>query len=522
MLLHDYMEYFAREAPHHPCVEMGDTAYSYDEANQRCNQIAHACLGAGLKRGDRFAWLSSNSIDLMLIFYAASKIGVVPVPLNYRLAPAEWRYIINDCNARILVCEEEYQTGIDSIREDLEHVEHYFSAAERDETSDAWPDIEPWIASASTHNPAQKGDPSDDLYQMYTSGTTGLPKGAILSQSAIDANTRMIGAQFNMGLMQSRFLLVMPMFHAGASISHQVSVTNGATVIIHQNFDPIAAVEALQVKEITNCTMVPAMIQACLVHVPNIAEKQFPHLQTMAYGASPIAVETLREALSVFKCSFLQVFGMTETTACVTILSPTAHHRAMSGEENLLASCGRAALGTSIRIVGENDEEVERGVIGEITVQGPQIMTSYWNLPEATASTLKDGWLFTGDAAYMDDEGFVFIQDRIKDMIVSGGENIYSAEIEGALFEHPDIIDAAVIGIPSERWGEAVLAFVVTASGQPIQLDAIVDHCRERLAGFKLPKQVEFLAEIPRNPSGKVLKKDLREPYWQGVARRVG
>jgi len=188
----------------------------------------------------------------------------------------------------------------------------------------------------------------------------------------------------------------------------------------------------------------------------------------------------------------------------------------------LLLSCGRAAAGTEVRIVDEQGEEVAPGIVGEITVRGAQIMQGYWNLPEATARTLRDGWLFTGDAARMDEEGFIYIEDRIKDMIVSGGENVYPKEVENALFEHPDVADAAVIGIPSEKWGEAILAFLVTRDGEPIETEEVMDFCRERLAGYKVPRQVEFLAEVPRNATGKVLKKNLREPYWEGVERRVG
>jgi acyl-CoA synthetase (AMP-forming)/AMP-acid ligase II len=524
MLLHEYMEYFAREAPDQLCVEMEVTSFSYDEANRRCNQIAHACTAAGLQPGDRFAWLSKNSIDLMLIFYAASKVGVIPVPLNYRLAPAEWQYIINDCRARALVCDSELCEAIDSVRDDLEHIEIFLAtgAGTNALPQADWSGFDNWIAERPDTQPDHYGKPEDALYQMYTSGTTGLPKGAVLSQRAIDNNTRMIGTEMGIKGRDTRFLLVLPMYHAAAGISHKAMVSVGGSVIIHREFNPLDTVDALQEKKITNCTLVPAMIQACLVHVADINDREFPDLDAMAYGASPIADEILRRAMAVFKCDFLQVFGMTETTAVSTILSAAAHRRALAGEVHLLSSCGRAAVGTHIRIVDDNGDEVDRGTVGEISVRGPQLMTTYWNLPEATEKTLRDGWLMTGDAAYMDDEGYIFIQDRIKDMIVSGGENVYPAEVESALFEHPNVADAAVIGIPSERWGETILAFLVTRDGKPIDTDEVIAFCRDRLAGYKIPREVKCIEEIPRNPSGKVLKKDLREPYWEGIERRVG
>ena len=518
MLLHRYLEYFAREAPDMPCVEMGELEYSYRDANRRANQMAHAFVASGMQRGDRLAWLSMNCIDQLLAFYAASKVGVVPTPLNYRLAPPEWAYIINDCQARVLVCESELAAGIARVRDKLEHVEQFICL---DGTLSGWSSFAEWIDSQPDTNPDLPGADSDVLYQMYTSGTTGLPKGAILSQRAINENTRMIGTQFSMSVMDTRFLLVLPLYHAAAGISHKTVISHGGSIVMHREFDPVATVADLDEKNITNCTMVPAMIQACLIAVPDVTERAYTSLRTMAYGASPIAEETLRQAMAAFNCSFLQVFGMTETTACATTLSPEAHRRALAGEPHLLLSCGRSATGTDIRLVNEEGIEVERGVVGEIIVRGPQIMLGYWNLPEATAKTLKDGWLYTGDAARMDDEGFIYIEDRIKDMIVSGGENVYPKEVENALFEHPNVADAAVIGIPSEKWGESILAFLVTRDGEPIESGEVIAFCRERLAGYKVPRQVEFIAEIPRNATGKALKKDLREPYWEGIERRV-
>jgi acyl-CoA synthetase (AMP-forming)/AMP-acid ligase II len=242
----------------------------------------------------------------------------------------------------------------------------------------------------------------------------------------------------------------------------------------------------------------------------------------MVYGASPIAVETLRRAIEVFGCDFAQGFGMTETTAVATILSTADHKRALAGKPGLLLSCGRAIPGTSIRIVDDEDKEVPRGTIGEVLVRGPQLMRGYWNLPEASAEALRGGWMHTGDAATMDDEGFVYIQDRVKDMIVSGGENVYPREIEDVLFQHPAVADAAVIGVPDAQWGEAVKAVVVLRAGKTATESELVDHCRAKLAGYKRPRSVDFIAELPRNPSGKVLKRELREPYWKGHTRRVG
>jgi acyl-CoA synthetase (AMP-forming)/AMP-acid ligase II len=519
MLLHEFMEFFGRETPDNPCVELDEVYYNYQQANARCNQMAHAFVETGMVKGDRLAWLTKNNIELMLLFYAGSKVGVVPNPLNYRLAPPEWAYIINNCEARVLVCEQELCAGIDSVRDKLEHIEHFLCV---DGAPQGWRGFNDWVDGQPSHNPRHDINADDELYQMYTSGTTGLPKGAVLSQGAIESNTRTLNLQFDMHISDTRVIIPLPMYHAAAGITHKCTVSVGGSVVMHRDFDPLAVVNDMAEKGITNCTLVPAMIQACLVEVPDIAERHFPKLRMMGYGASPIAEETLRQAMQVFACPFQQVFGMTETTACATQLTAQAHVRALNGEPHLLQSCGRPAAGTQVRIVDEDHNELPRGEVGEIAVKGPQLMKQYWNLPEATASTLIDGWLYTGDAARMDEEDFIYIQDRIKDMIVSGGENIYPKEVENALFDHPNVADVAVIGIPDEKFGETILAFIVTRDGESIDTDEVIGFCRERLAGFKLPRQVAFIDEIPRNPSGKALKKDLREPYWVGIERRVG
>jgi acyl-CoA synthetase (AMP-forming)/AMP-acid ligase II len=519
MLLHQFMEFFGRENADYPCVELEDVFYNYAQANSRCNQMAHAFVEKDIAKGNRLAWIGKNSLELLFLFFAASKVGVVSNPLNYRLAPPEWAYIINNCAAKVLVCEAEFCAGIDKVRDKLENIEHFICL---DADLDGWENFASWVDPQPEHNPQHDIRPDDVLYQMYTSGTTGLPKGAVLSQYAIETNTRIFALQAEMNAGDTRLVMPLPMYHAAAGMTLKTVISVGGSLIVHRDFDPVAVVDALEKGGVTNATLVPAMIQACLVAVPNIEQRDFSNLRTMGYGASPIAEETLRQAMAVFGCKFIQAFGMTETTAVAIQLTHQAHQRALNGEPHLLLSCGRPAAGTQVRIVDEDHNEVPRGEVGEIAVKGPQLMQQYWNMPEATAKTLVDGWLYTGDAARMDEEGFIYIQDRIKDMIVTGGENVYPKEVENALFDHPEVADAAVIGIPDEKYGEAILAFVQSRNGDDIDIEELVAFCRERLAGFKVPRQIEFIKEIPRNASGKVLKKDLREPYWEGIERRVG
>jgi fatty-acyl-CoA synthase len=263
------------------------------------------------------------------------------------------------------------------------------------------------------------------------------------------------------------------------------------------------------------------MIQALLVMVPDVMERSYENLRMVVYGASPIAEQTLRKAMEVFGCDFAQGYGMTETTAVLSFLTPDDHRKAMSERQELLLSAGRPILGTDIRIVDDDDKPVRVGEIGEIIARGPQLMRGYRNLADESAEALKGGWMHTGDAGTVDEDGFIFIQDRVKDMIVSGGENVYPRIVEDVLFQHPAVADAAVIGVPDQQWGETVKAIVVLKKGESATADEIIEFSKGRLGGFERPRSVDFINELPRNPSGKVLKRQLREPYWKGHTRRV-
>ena len=526
MRLHDYLEFYADTQPNHVFAQYnlpeGKQTITYAEANAQANQMARALLASGFTKGDRFAYLSRNSTHYVLMYLAAAKAGVVPVLLNYRLAPREWLYIIGDSQATMVMADAEYAAGIETIREELSTVSRFVTVGgSADKKVPGWEDYDTWVAGQESANLNQPVEATDQLYQMYTSGTTGLPKGVMISHQAIDANCTMLARLINIEQSRERAIIAAPLYHAGAGVVSMAHITMGSTLVIHKDFVPGEFVDSLIDDKITMGGLVPAMLQACLVAVPDIANRQFPDLKSMFYGASPIAEETLRTAMQVFECDFVQGFGMTETSAAATGLTAEHHQRAVNGEPHLLLSAGKAVLGTEVRIVDEQDNEVPTGTIGEIAVRGPQLMTGYWNLEEASAKALKDGWMHTGDAATMDSEGFIYIQDRIKDMIVSGGENIYPREIENALFEHPNVADAAVIGVPSEQWGESILAFVVPKPDTTIEETDLMMFCRDRLAGYKVPRAFEFIADLPRNASGKVLKKDLREPYWEGVDRRV-
>lgn len=517
MRLHDYLDHWARRRPESDfCIHEG-RKLSYSEAASRINRIANALLEAGIGPGDRIAILGKNSIDYLLLFFAASKSGVVPVPLNYRLAPPEWSYIINDAEAKAVFVSGELTDSFDSVRGDLEKT-RLFVTLDGDARG-GWRSIAVWSALAASTAPPVEILEDDVCFQMYTSGTTGRPKGAMITHRNIASQITQMLADFE--IPHGRTLVVAPLYHIAAALTAFSSIAIGSALWIEDTFHPTNVVNTLSTEGITFAMLVPAMIQTCLVMVPDAARRQYPSLGVIAYGASPIAETTLRQAIETFQCRFVQGYGMTETTACLTVLNGADHVRAMNGHPKLLLAAGKPVMGTEVRIVDDQDRPVPPGTLGEIVARGPQVMKGYWNRPRDTAEALRGGWMHTGDAGRMDEDGYIYIEDRIKDMIVSGGENVYPREVEDVLFSHPAVADAAAIGVPHEKWGETVKAIVVLKQGSEAKAWEIIEHCRDRLGGFKCPTSVDFADSLPRNPSGKILKRDLREPYWQGQTRRV-
>jgi acyl-CoA synthetase (AMP-forming)/AMP-acid ligase II len=289
---------------------------------------------------------------------------------------------------------------------------------------------------------------------------------------------------------------------------------HGGSAFVLDDFDPEQVVRVLDGERIGVATLVPAMLQACLVAVPDAGGRRYERLRSIYYGASPIAADTLRRALEAFRCGFVQSYGMTESAQALTFLSPADHRLALADRPELLLSAGRPAAGTAVSVA-------DPGGLGEILARGPQLMSGYWRRPDETAATLRDDWLHTGDIGRIDDDGYLFVEDRLKDVVVSGGENVYPRIVEDVLATHPAIAEAAVIGVPDHRWGEAVKAVVALRPGSPCTEEEIVEFCRPRLAGFERPRSVDFVDTLPRTPTGKVLKRVLREPYWAGRERRV-
>jgi fatty-acyl-CoA synthase len=520
MRLHDYLDFHGRLYPDAEFAVFGERRLSYAEALRATHRIANAFVSAGLQPGDRIAILAKNSPEFVLLYYGAFRAGVVPVPLNYRLAPPEWEYILRDAGAKLLVARGEYVSQIEATRAALPDIKTAVAIGAAPPSG--WAAWDDWLAGQPDAPCGRHIAGDTDAYQMYTSGTTGRPKGAVLTHRAVSANLTQLNTLHRIRIRPGeRYLIVAPVYHAAAAVACFWTVSQGGSLYIQEDFLPAEAVRALAREQIVGATLVPAMIQAVLVMVPDVAAHRYEALRFMVYGASPIAEETLRRAMEVFSCDFAQGYGMTETTAALTFLVPEDHHRALREKPQLLLSAGRALLGTEVRVVDPEGKPVPTGAIGEIAARGPQLMRGYWNLPEATAEALRGGWMHTGDAGVIDEEGYIYLQDRVKDMIVSGGENVYPREIENVLFQHPAVADVAVIGVPDERWGETVKAIVVARQGRMPTAEELIDFCRDKLAGYKRPRSVDFLPALPRNPSGKVLKRELREPYWEGQRRRI-
>jgi acyl-CoA synthetase (AMP-forming)/AMP-acid ligase II len=519
MRLHDFLDFHAREHPDALFASHGERAMTYRHAVEEANRLANAFIAAGLERGDRLAFLSSNSIEHLVVYFAGSKAGVVPVPLNFRVLPAQWAELVNDAGAKLLIAAGEYVAAVNGIRHGLKTVVRYVSL--HGPGCAGWIDFQSWVSQQPPSPPARLVAESDDVYQMYTSGTTGRPKGAVLTHGAVTAHLTQVALALQ-GRTGQRTLVVTPLSHAHAAIHAFMSVYWGGALYIQHEFEPGEVVRALSDEHVDVAVLVPSMIRACLLSVPDVSERRYDDLRLIFYGASPIAEHTLRRAIEVFGCDFAQGYGMTETTATLTFLSAAEHRLALAGRPELLTSAGRPAVGTEIRVVDELDVPVPPGVEGEIVARGPTVMRGYWNRPAATAEALRGGWMHTGDIGRLDTDGYLYVLDRSRDMICSGGENIYPRVIEAVLYEHPAVADAAVIGVPHEHWGEAVKALVVLRPGTTTSDQEIIEFCRGRLAGFERPRSVEFVDVLPRNASGKVLKHVLRAPYWSGRQRRVG
>jgi long-chain acyl-CoA synthetase len=499
----------AAERPDAEMLVCGAERRTWSQQYRRSCRVANALTAAGLGPGDRVAFLDRNGLAYFDLLFGGALMGAVNVAVNWRLAAPEVEAVVEDAEAPLLVIHPEYLPLLDAMPGGLPHVRR---TVVLDERYDEWLDGQP------EDDPGHRGAPEEVCAQLYTSGTTGLPKGVMLSNANLATTVGRADESF--GVDESTVSLVaMPLFHIGGSGWALAGMSRGGRSVVVRDVLPAELLGLIEAERVTETFIVPAVLMFML-QTPEIDTTDLSSLRNVFYGASPISEDVLTQCMKKLGCDLTQVYGLTETTGAITALRPEEHRGP------LLRSAGRPHPGVELRVVSPDDgRPLGPGEVGEVVTRSPFNMVGYWKRPADTAATIDpDGWLHTGDAGYLDADGYLYLHDRIKDMIVTGGENVYPAEVENALLAHPAVADAAVIGVPDGTWGEAVKALVVRAvdSGDSVTEAVLVAHCHELLAGYKCPKTVDFVELLPRNPSGKLLKRELREPYWRGRARRVG
>ena len=480
----------------------------------RCNQVANGLLGLGVSPNERIGYLAKNTAVYYEMLCGGAQIRAVMNAVNTRLAPPEIQFILSDAKATVLFVGAEFYEVINGLRDQLPDLHTVIAM---DGPYADWPNYAEWRDGQSDAAPAITPLDDDDVIQLYTSGTTGLPKGVMLTnknyKTFYDLASLLAWSSYDEG---ESVMNAMPLFHVAGVNVGVLALHQGARTVVLPEIDPTEILRLVEEEKINHAFWVPAVILMLSQH-PRFNETDFSSLRFVSYGASPIAEDLLKTAVEVMGAGFTQLYGLTETVGAATYLPPEAHDPA----KGKLRSCGLPWPNSTVLCVDENDQPVAQGEVGEIVIKGDFVMKGYWNRPDATEEAMRNGYFHTGDAGYFDEEGFLYIHDRVKDMIVSGGENVYPAEVENALFGHPDVADVAVIGVPDERWGEAVKALVVPQPGTSPEPAELIAYARERIAAYKAPKTVDFIEVMPRNPSGKILRKDLREPYWKGQSRRV-
>ena len=504
-----FIRHWAGERPDNIALEQDGDAISFGDFEIRSRKIVAMLVQRGVGKGDRIAWFGKNSRLYFELFYSAARLGAVMVPIGWRLAAPEVAYILGDTSARLLFLGEGFEAEASKACGLMQAPPQVIA------TQSALAAIED--AAAEEFAPAGV---DDAVLQLYTSGTTGNPKGAVLTNRnlfSLRVPSEEEGQPWSHFDEDEAILVCMPCAHIGGTGLGVMAISSGIRAIVQAEFTPDGVLDAFE-QGITRLFIVPAALQMVVQH-PRAQNTDMSGVKYVMYGAAPIPLDLLREAVrTIPEAGFLQCYGMTETTGTIAALPPEDHE--LAGNERM-KSAGKAVPGVDLKVVGENGQELPRGAIGELVCRSPSNMAGYWNLPDATSSALVDGWMHTGDAAYMDEDGYVYIQDRMKDMIISGGENVYPAQVESAIYGHPAVAEVAVIGVPDDTWGEAVKACIVPRAGVTLDEASVIEWTRERIAAFKVPKSIDVIEAMPRNASGKILRKDLRAPYWEGRERQV-
>jgi long-chain acyl-CoA synthetase len=495
---------------------------TFRELDERVNRLGNALLGLGICKGDRVGMLLHNCCEFIEIDFALSKAGIVRVPLNARLTANDHEYMLNDSGANTLIFGEDFTETVQNMKPNLETVTRFIRVQEglfRPNVLNAV-EYEELVKNGAAEEPPTAVEEEDLHTLFYTSGTTGKPKGAMLTQRSWANVAINLIMDYGPVMENDVILNTQPLSH-GAGFFVLPFFIRGAANVLTPEVKPNVIFETVQRERVTVLKLVPTVLYQ-LTESPDKTRYDLSSLKSIIYGGSPSAAPRLKDAVQFFGKKIAQLYGQAEAPMCISTLSREDH--CIDGPEESvrrLSSAGKPCINVEVRIVDENDAELPSGQVGEVVVRGYHMMKGYWNLPEATAEVMRNGWIHTGDMGYFDAKGYLFLVDRKRDVIISGAFNIYPKELEDVIAAHPRVKEAAVIGVPDEKWGEAVKAVVVPKLGQTVSEQEIIDHCRDHIAAFKKPKSVDIVPELPRNPYGKVLKTALREKYWKGYDRRI-
>jgi len=498
-----------------------DIRITYRAFNERCNRLANSLRALGMRRGDHFAFLSKNCHRHFEMFFTAAKGGFVFIPLNFRLSPRELIYIMNDSESKILFFSKEYLSVVQSIKEELKGVKTYVCTEDKVSGMASYEEL---LDQAAPSEPDTSSIHEDDLVSVcYTSGTTGYPKGVMISHRNRIVDMTYLSFDLEYVEPEDTHLNIGPLFHVGVFAQSHAHFFKGCTVVILKEFDPKKIFELIEKERVKSFWATPTMIQM-LLDYPEGERYDRNSIKTIGYAGSPMPMEILKRGMKFFGPNvFIQFFGATETGPLVTHLCRRDHVlQGIEKQLKRLRSVGVESQHVHVRIVDDDDRDLPFGQIGEIIVKSDAVTEGYWKNPEETRKAFKDGWYHTGDLGYMDEDRYIYIVDRKKDMIITGGENVYSSEVENVLYMHPAISEAAVIGVPHERWGETIKAVVVLKPGAKATEEEVIEFCKKNLASYKKPTSVEFVVEMPKTSMGKILKRELRELYGKPRERKEG
>jgi acyl-CoA synthetase (AMP-forming)/AMP-acid ligase II len=525
MILTDTLKKALKLFPDKHAIVCGEKRWTYREFSNRINRLSHSLKVFGIKKDDKVAILHPNCHYFLEAYYAIPQVGGISVPINTRLSPKEIAFILQDSDTKILIADSVFKSQVDAIRSEIRGIEKILWTGEGKENVGSidlsYEKVLQGMDVSPLPEPPIDGEDIAQIY--YTSGTTGRPKGVMLSHK--NGMTHALGTIAEIHLTdQDVWIHVAPLFHLADAWATWAVTWVGGTHVLVREFDAKVVLETIQKEKVTLTNLIPTMLNLMVNH-PDVGKFGYTSLRILLSGGAPIAPEVVRKIVETFKCDYIQTYGMTETSPYLTLSILKEHLTKLSHEDQLRfkSKTGREFIGVELKVVNDRGEEVKKDEkeVGEIIVKGDIVTKGYWKLPDETNKSIKNGWLYTGDMAVIDEEGYVTIVDRKKDMILTGGENVYSTEVENILYMHPAILECAVVGVPDQKWGEAVKGIVVLKPGQKVIDQEIIQFCKERMAHYKAPKSIDFMEALPRTGSGKIHKKGLRDKYWEGYEKKV-